>query len=350
MLARGYDVEVITHSNANSVSGEKVIRTLALNPQNTKNMLFRVCKEFVFLVCAVAILILRNRKRTIILTCPPFSLSVIPILFSRKFTAVILDVRDLYPDVYFDNGLVSEGSIAGKILRRFESQAYDRATSIITVTESLREKISGRTSNKSMSVVHNGFDQLFMRTDNVSMAASDADFIVVCHGNFGRFQNVDFLISLAENCLLRIPGAKFKFIGFGSKFEYLKTIAPDNCLVIDAVSQVEIIEHLKSAQMCISARTDDSTGRSAMPVKVLECLGFGMPVVSLPLLQDMNVFEGECNFFQFNYELSPSNVTEFFSKFVNGEVQLKQQSSSDFLQRFQRARLAKVFCDVADKS
>lgn len=291
------------------------------------------------------LLSVKNKQQIVVVSSPPFMMLFIPILFGKKFRNLVLDIRDLYPDVLFDSGLFKANSYFGKLLKRVERMAYDSSSSIVTVCDSLFNKISKRTKNKNIVVVHNGYSGIFSKAFD-SAKFSSSDLIVVCHGNFGRFQNVDFLIDLSKFCEIKAPRLKFKFIGFGSKFEYLKQKASKNCLFMDAISQKDLVKELKLAHFGISARTDDFIGVSAMPVKVLEFLGAGLPVISLPKLDDMQDFESECNLFQFEYQDSVANVTKFFEKIISGEFELKDKNSYCFLRKYDRTNLAKKFCDT----
>ena len=53
----------------------------------------------------------------------------------------IIDVRDIYPDVYFAQGLIRENSILGRFVKRMTSSMYSGAHGVLSVTPGLVQKI-----------------------------------------------------------------------------------------------------------------------------------------------------------------------------------------------------------------
>lgn len=161
MVGRGYDVEVITCLGAKSITGERLFTTLLGNPQGTKGLTIRLLREVFFVIEVVARLLMTNKERTVIVSSPPFMGSIIPVIFGSKFRSVILDVRDLYPDVFFHSGVLKQTSCIGRIFCFIEKKAYDCSSAVVTVCGSLLTSIESRTCNKKLVLVANGYPKAF---------------------------------------------------------------------------------------------------------------------------------------------------------------------------------------------
>ena len=66
-----------------------------------------------------------NKHDLIFTTSPPYLMTLFCIAIAKiKRVPYIVDIRDLYPDVYFSAGILSEENIFGVFLRNLEIKLY----------------------------------------------------------------------------------------------------------------------------------------------------------------------------------------------------------------------------------
>ena len=93
---------------------------------------------------------------------------------------------------------------------------------------------------------------------------------------------------------------KFTFMGFGAKFGSI--VPRPNVEILTAVANSEIPELLSQMDLGLSCRTSDEIGREAIPVKVLEYLGVGLPSLVFPIMEEFSELEQNGAICQFEVE------------------------------------------------
>jgi glycosyltransferase involved in cell wall biosynthesis len=201
---------------------------------------------------------------------------------------VILDIRDLYPEVFFQNGILRRSSFFGKIIKKIEIYMYRKSFSISTVTEGLKNEINN--SNRSTIVIRNGFDEkLFCETPE-----KFDDFTLVFHGNMGKFQNIELLKSVIQYFNENDQSIKFLIIGNeGSQIDLIRNMRSDNLNFMERIPYNEIPSYISKCHVGLSFRTDDYISRTSFPVKVFEYIGVVLPVLVTPLSEAGHIVEEE---------------------------------------------------------
>ena len=223
--------------------------------------------------------ILFSRKDYYILSSPPFVSILIAHLGARlKGAKYILDIRDIYPDVYFHQGLIEEKSLLGNLIKAFTRGMYESSHGVVSVTPGLVDKIrSLAPKTKNVSLLINGVDQDFFRPTTLKYEK----FTVIFHGNMGKIQNIPTILKVASS-LLHHDDIEFVFIGSGPQEELFKDIKLKNVKYLGPKSYPEIPQLISRAHVGFSARRDDDIGTDAFPVKVFEYLGVEIPVILTP--------------------------------------------------------------------
>jgi len=267
----GHEVEVLS-SIPSSPGHTKLFFSKASNKSSAITRLIIEC----FLGIELFVRLLFQSKDLYILSSPPFFSCLFASWALRlKGAKYILDIRDLYPEVFFDFNLVSTDSVLGKTLKRLAHQFYLHADAIITVTEGLQEEIS-RETGKQVSLILNGFDE----TVFYPSLEKYAQYTVVFHGTLGKVQNIELILKAAE--LLQDEDIKFLFVGDGSKGELIKASTLKNIVYLGAQAYDKIPMIINKAHLGISARIETKIGKEALPVKVFEYFGVGIPVICTP--------------------------------------------------------------------
>jgi glycosyltransferase involved in cell wall biosynthesis len=111
-------------------------------PGNTKSLLSRLIFEILFSVETFCRLLF-SRADIYYITSPSFFNCIFSFfycyIFSKKY---IVDIRDDYPRVFFDNNLIKEKSIIGKFFLWLEKRIYKHAYMVVAATEGLRQCIN----------------------------------------------------------------------------------------------------------------------------------------------------------------------------------------------------------------
>ena len=245
-------------------------------PNNNQSTFTRLLKE-TFSGINLFFKVLFNKSDIYFFSSPPYITIMIGIIACwLKNKKYILDIRDVYPEVLFDLGVVQPNSIIGKILSSLTSKAYNKAYKIITVTEGFKLVIEKYTDNK-VELIYNGYDPELFKPSHEKFEK----FTVVFHGNLGKFQRIDLLVEVAKVMEQTHPEIQFKIIGSGPGEKYLHN-PPGNLEYLGKMPYQDIGKFIAKCHLGISLRTDDEISKEAFPVKVFEFIGVGIPVIVSP--------------------------------------------------------------------
>ena len=128
--------------------------------------------------------------------------------FIKKFRGIpfVYNLQDIFPDSLFNNGLANKGGMLWKIGRVIENFTYKHADKIIVISEDFKKNIMAKgVPEEKIVVVYNWVDQNAVvdipREKNKLFDAYGLDrskFYVTYNGNIGLSQNLDMLLSVAE--------------------------------------------------------------------------------------------------------------------------------------------------------
>lgn len=135
-----------------------------LYPKNSHALLWRLFLEkqiglFLFFK------VLFSNFDKVILSSPSF-VSTFLIHFACRLRGVpyILDIRDLYPEVFFSLNIFSQKSFIGQLLKFYAKILYGGAELIITVTDGCH-KIIESYGAQNIKVIPNGYDRTLFKSD-----------------------------------------------------------------------------------------------------------------------------------------------------------------------------------------
>jgi len=273
-------VTLYTGSRRVQPDGFRLVRTLCPPVPSEWPLPLRFVAELL-LGIELALRVLAARRRAWVVTSPPFiAAGCCCMACWLRGVPYALDVRDGYPQVYFVAGLVRPGSLLGRLLSRVESALYRRAALLSMATEGLAAQARTRSVDPAKVVLlTNGFDEELFTVGRTKYE----QFTAVFHGNLGRFQRPDLIVSLARRCAEAGLPIRFLVVGWGSSAEVLRDHAPPNLEFREQVDYRQIPDIIGRAHVGLSFRTDDAVSRDSFPVKVYEYLGVGVPVLVTPL-------------------------------------------------------------------
>ena len=224
--------------------------------------------------------------------------------FIKKFRGIpfVYNLQDIFPDSLFNNGLANKGGLLWKIGRVIENFTYKNADKIIVISEDFKKNIMAKgVPEEKIVVVYNWVDQNAVvdipRERNKLFDAYGLDrskFYVTYNGNIGLSQNLDMLLSVAEEfqsakvqafhgneiCCTDIH---FVLVGNGAYLDEVKRIIAEkklenvHLLPFQPYEDISYVFSLGDASLVISK---PGTGAASVPSKTWSIMSASRPVLA----------------------------------------------------------------------
>lgn len=216
----------------------------------------------------------------------------------RNGVPVLLDIRDLWPDVMLDvipAAIVPLGRVALAPYFRMARRACSQATGILGITREFVEwgvRLAGRKQSP--------IDRYFPLVNDVeqppqaevesarnrwaALGLRDTDFIACFVGIMGtrRLLDLDTVIAAAKELQHVAPTCKFVLCGTGDSFEHYRRAARgcDNVVMPGWVDRAAIWTLVRMASVGLIPGTNTFSLVMSYPNKTVEYLSAGLPIVS----------------------------------------------------------------------
>lgn len=279
LCTRGSSVSVHTTTTAAApLAGAEVIALDRIEVDNASGLLARSWGELRMGWAAARSMLAVALQGDLLLISTPSYLAALVICSCarRRGVPYVLDVRDIYPQVYAQAGLISRtGWLYGFFAARSRAM-YRGAHHIITATQGLAREIASEAPHVDVDCVYNGFPASLGERE-----ATKRDRFTACfHGVLGFFQDVDTLIEVARQ--VQRHGVDVVVIGYGRKEDALRSAQLANLHFLGRLSFDETMSVIERCHVGLCLRTNDDVSKDAFPVKVWEYLGLGMPSIVTP--------------------------------------------------------------------
>jgi glycosyltransferase involved in cell wall biosynthesis len=254
------------------------------------------------LAAAFSRLIRREARPDVILSSlPPVELSHAAVEYGEEASVpVVLDMRDMWPDIFADELPSALRGLGRMFLRPFFRQAREacrRATAITGVSEAMLDwglRRGGRTRSALDCAFPPGYAvrepsperqieaEAFWRTWKIP--ADPAERIVCFFGNMGRVLDLDHVIECARMLRTRRVPLRFVLCGTGERLERYRHLAADvpNVALPGWVDEAKIQALLKVSYAGINPLPDRYDFLAIINNKSIEYLSAGVPVISSP--------------------------------------------------------------------
>lgn len=193
-----------------------------------------------------------------------------------KKKRIVFDIHDLYftyPTLEKESRLLR---FTSKVLQRLEMWFVGRVDSIIVTTPKYYEYYSKIASQKPMIILYNSPEKAF--SESTSPVNQVDEFVVSYIGSVRYEKQLNTLIKATGS----MPQVKVLIVGGGVKAEKIKNKTKNNkhVVFIDEVSYSKIADYYKISDCIFSLYdTKDENTKYLCPVKVLEAMAFGIPVI-----------------------------------------------------------------------
>ena len=280
LLAFGYEVSVLTSStcNCNDPFVEKSFFPVPSNQSGLINRFFQEIKLGVSF--GIKILLKRKKIKVCLVTSPPFFMACICSVFARcGGIPYLIDVRDRYPRVLVDLGVLKASGILHKSFSALESWICSGAISLTTVTHGLKLEIGEAFPAKETHLLPNGYDEEIFTEDLLSVDKA-TEFTVVYHGRLGRFYDLQTYLEVMK--LVEKADPSIHFLMIGDLPEELAQAGCANLTILPAMQLEDLAKQLASCHLGLCLLRELPAMKKAFPAKAYDFLGAGVPMLVGP--------------------------------------------------------------------
>jgi glycosyltransferase involved in cell wall biosynthesis len=227
------------------------------------------------------IVAVRERFDLVVVSSPPITLALpaLAAAFAHR-AALVVDVRDVFPDVAIKMGAWKAGSPIAKAVGAAADALYARASLVTCVTESAREEILARgVPPERVLLAPNGFDPIEPAPEPaVAPLPGVRDIVYV--GNMGLATGLDVVLDAAA-ALRDDATVRFVMIGGGADEARLRARMRDerlgNVLFAGTLPRAQALRTLADAALTVVPLV--STIVDSIPTKLFDAMLVGTPIV-----------------------------------------------------------------------
>jgi glycosyltransferase involved in cell wall biosynthesis len=294
LVENGFRVSVITRRDPGNrrLTMELGVRVLEYRSPPASASRGGYVFEYGYSLLAATFLALRARSRSrihVVQLCQPPDIYFLLGLVMRAFGSMILvDQRDLLPELYVSR-YGKEHPAMLWFLQNMERVSQRMASHVLCVNDYLRDKAvrSSGISADHVTIVRNG--PVLQRVEQAKAEPAlkqDFGFLCCWVGMIAPQDRVDLLIDSIDH-LIHVIGrtdSRFALIGEGDSLERTMSLARD--LELERwvtfsgwLPENEVFRYLATADIGL----DSSLQGEVSPVKTMEYMAFGLPVVAFDL-------------------------------------------------------------------
>lgn len=270
----------------------------------------------------------------VICTSPPLFLSLAAMKIAKKKNAkYVFDIRDVWPDIAYEMGSFSKGSIYGKVFSWIADRSYKNADLVTVVSPSKLSKVSEKLDSSQQNklvLIGNGLDLNFLKNADSETCLEKYNLIAdppcVYIGKLGFAQGLDIVLDIAK----QRRDKRFLLFGSGAEEELLQKIILkenlSNVFLCGRISEGEAKTVLMHA-LCAIVPLKSSSMKDSVPTKLYESLGCGCPTLLIARGDSVDVLQ-ESNL---GYSAPPEDfkaVLDAFDKVINVEWSPNQRKNA----------------------
>lgn len=220
-------------------------------------------------------------------------------LFGSK---IVLDIHDTMPELYADKFGGRRGALGSRLLRIEERASAWAADRVLAVHELHRLRLikAGVKSDKIRVVLNMPDPRIFMRHDAILPGSNE--FTLVCHGTIARRLGLEVAIEAMERLRDRIPDVRLLVIGSGDYLATIKLLVErrnlaDRIRFMAPVPLERLPDVLRTATVGLVPNRASQATDLMLPVKLLEYMALGIPVIAARLRTIEHYFKDAVRFF-----------------------------------------------------
>ena len=189
-------------------------------------------------------------------------------------------------------------SIQRKIEKMLNTKTLQAASHLLVVNEEMRKIVKEyyKISDEKISIVPNGVDLTKFKDHK------QQNKIILFSGAMYSHRGIDVLLESAPKVIQKIPDVEFILLGDGPERKKLEQIVSEkkiekNVFFKGWINRDEIPNQLSNASIGIGPLKLTDVTKSALPIKVLEYMASGLPIISKEGTLPKDVLENDKNGF-----------------------------------------------------
>lgn len=271
---------IVLSSSTVDKNDKLVEKSFFPTPSNKAALPVRLVQELLLGLDLGLRILLKKEVSLCIITSPPFFMACCCAFFAKiSGVAYVFDVRDRYPRVLEDLGILELTSFLGKTLQGLEAWVYRGANHITTVTNGLLNELQREFPDVKFRLLRNGFDEEVFKDELLDSKKADC-FTVVYHGRLGRFYDIDSYLKIIELVRKLEPSIRFLMVGdFPAKILLLKS---PNLEILSMMNLEDLSKKLSTCHLGICLLRELPAMKNAFPAKSYDFIGAGLPQIVGP--------------------------------------------------------------------
>jgi glycosyltransferase involved in cell wall biosynthesis len=242
---------------------------------SSSKLSFRLVDTVIFTIWVLFSLLITRPKKIYVSTNPPLAVPFVVFLYSKIFRSpYVYSVQDIHPEI--TNVVVKFNPLIFSLLKKADSLVMRHASSIITITQTMKNEIISRSNAKS---------QIYL-IDNPTVSINNSEYLkikgFVFSGNLGRVQQIPLLLESIDKYKAKGGKLPFLFIGEGIYSNKANILANK----YDDVSYIGFTEAKKANELTSRYEwallpIDDEVTKYAFPSKTSAYLSCGLKILSI---------------------------------------------------------------------
>jgi glycosyltransferase involved in cell wall biosynthesis len=318
--AKSKDVIIITQHSSNlkeiaqkcGRGSNLLFRSCKLRSGSSSKLFMRIVDAVIFTLWVLWSLFVTRPNRIYISTDPPIIVPLIVLIYSKIYKAsYIYHLQDIHPEL--TNIVVRLNPLLFSFLKKIDGLVMRHASSIITITQTMKDEIIARSNTKSDIYL---IDNPAISFDG-SVQLKTKGFVF--SGNLGRLQRISLLLKSIDKYKLEGGILPFLFVGGGlySNDAYLLSTKYEDVTYAGKVDAKKANE-LSSAYEWALLPIDDEATKYSFPSKTSSYLSCGLKLISVCSNQTSVAQWVLNNHFGMNSLPNIDDLVDVFFKIENG--------------------------------
>jgi len=280
---KGKGVVVITqHTGSLKKIAEKfgrgsdlLFRSCKSRSDSSTKLLFRIIDAIVFMLWVFLNLLVTRPKKIYVSTNPPLIVPFVVFIYSKISKAsYVYHLQDIHPEAA--NIVVKLNPILFSFLKKIDGLVIRHASSIITITQTMKDEIVTRSNTKSHIYLIDNPTASFDRSTQLKIKG------FIFSGNLGRFQRIPLLLKSIEKYKAKGGILPFLFIGGGVCANEIQELSKKYTDIeygglVDSKKANELTSGYEWALLPI----DDEVTKYAFPSKTSSYVSCGVKILSI---------------------------------------------------------------------
>lgn len=262
----------------------KNIQVIRINKRKLKeNIIQRAFNYFNFFYEAIKVGIKISKDSDLIIATSPQLLvgvagAIISKVNKKKF---LLDIRDLWPDIVLDMGVMKKYNPIYLFLKLLEKFMYRQGNYLIYNSPGFKEYLESKYPKEKMTLITNGIDDYildYFRNKEIKIEKREK-YKILYAGNLGIAQDIKILVDLVE----KRNDIEVILIGKGSQEKVIKDkineLKVKNIKLISSIPRRELLNLYEEVDILFLQLKDIKMFEKTIPSKIFEYLATQKPII-----------------------------------------------------------------------